>query len=183
MQTLLLLQHFLLSAFKTLQFVFKLLVQPAIQNFIKKVHIKWESDLECSYDDSDTLLEKSQTVLISTKHRTYYTPYRLNKLNSGISAMCQRCKLSTGTLLHLHYIYIYAFSRCFYPKRLTLIQVTVWHLSALAFPGNRTHDLGVASAMLYHLSYRKAPVSQLIHNKLFILQMNNFFICSGVVQP
>ncbi len=29
-------------------------------------------------------------------------------------------------------------------------------LSALAFPGNRTHDLGVASAMLYHLSYRKA---------------------------
>ncbi len=29
-------------------------------------------------------------------------------------------------------------------------------LSALASPGNRTHDLGVASAMLYHLSYRKA---------------------------
>ncbi len=29
-------------------------------------------------------------------------------------------------------------------------------LSALAFPGNRTHDIGVASAMLYHLSYRKA---------------------------
>ncbi len=29
-------------------------------------------------------------------------------------------------------------------------------LSALAFPGNRTHDLGVVSAMLYHLSYRKA---------------------------
>ncbi len=27
-------------------------------------------------------------------------------------------------------------------------------LSALAFPGNRTHDLDVASAMLYHLSYR-----------------------------
>lgn len=32
---------------------------------------KWESDLECSYDYGDwcTLLEKSQTVLISTKHR------------------------------------------------------------------------------------------------------------------
>ncbi len=29
-------------------------------------------------------------------------------------------------------------------------------LSALAFPGNRTHDLGVASAMLYYLSYSKA---------------------------
>ncbi len=26
----------------------------------------------------------------------------------------------------------------------------------MLFPGNRTHDLGVASAMLYHLSYRKA---------------------------
>ncbi len=31
-------------------------------------------------------------------------------------------------------------------------------LSALAFPGNRTHDLGIASAMLYHLSYRKAGI-------------------------
>ncbi len=29
-------------------------------------------------------------------------------------------------------------------------------LAALAFPGNRTHDLGVASTMLYYLSYRKA---------------------------
>ncbi len=29
-------------------------------------------------------------------------------------------------------------------------------LSALAFPGNWTHDLSVASAMLYHLSNRKA---------------------------
>ncbi len=40
------------------------------------------------------------------------------------------------------------------PKRLTLH--SSYSLSALAFPGNRTHDLGVASAMLYHLSYRKA---------------------------
>ncbi len=38
------------------------------------------------------------------------------------------------------------------------IQVTVFFLPALAFPGNRTHDLGVASTMLYHLSYRKALV-------------------------
>ncbi len=37
------------------------------------------------------------------------------------------------------------------------VQVTVsTFLSALAFPGNRTHDLGVANAMLYQLSYRKA---------------------------
>ncbi len=47
----------------------------------------------------------------------------------------------------------------FIQSDLHCIQVTVFFtffLSALAFPGNRTHDLGVVSAMLYHLSYRKA---------------------------
>ncbi len=46
----------------------------------------------------------------------------------------------------------------FIQSDLQCIQVTgfFYILSALAFPGNRTHDLGVASAMLYHLSYRKA---------------------------
>ncbi len=67
-----------------------------------------------------------------------------------------------GYFKHFHiderfYIYIYAFSRRFYPKRLTLhSSYSFYILSALAFPGNRTHDLGVASAMLYQLSYRKA---------------------------
>ncbi len=56
--------------------------------------------------------------------------------------------------LHLHLQFTFTFSRRFYPKRLTLH--SSYSLSALAFPGNRTHDLGVASAMLYHLSYRKA---------------------------
>ncbi len=61
------------------------------------------------------------------------------------------------------YIYIYAFSRRFYPKRLTLhSSYNFYILSALAFPGNRTHDLGVASAMLYHLSYRKAFFAALL---------------------
>ncbi len=55
-------------------------------------------------------------------------------------------------IIHIH---IYAFSRRFYPKRLTL-HSSFYILSALAFPGNQTHDLGVASAMLYQLSYRKA---------------------------
>ncbi len=55
------------------------------------------------------------------------------------------------------YIYIYAFSRRFYPKRLTLHSSYSFYIwSDLAFPGNRTHDLGVANAMLYQLSYRKA---------------------------
>ncbi len=56
----------------------------------------------------------------------------------------------------LFLFYIYAFIRRFYPKRLTLhSSYSFTFLSALAFPGNRTHDLGVASAMLYYLSYRK----------------------------
>ncbi len=66
----------------------------------------------------------------------------------------------------LHYIYIYAFSRRFYPKRLTLHSSDSFYiLSALAFPGNRTHDLGVASAMLYQLSYRKAK-QRFLYQKL-----------------
>ncbi len=54
-------------------------------------------------------------------------------------------------------LFTFTFIRCFYPKRLTLhSSYSFYILSALAFPGNRTHDLGVASAMLYQLSYRKA---------------------------
>ncbi len=45
------------------------------------------------------------------------------------------------------------------------LQFYIW--SALAFPGKRTHDLGVASAMLYHLSYRKAESCQLQQHQLF----------------
>ncbi len=58
-------------------------------------------------------------------------------------------------LLSLFFIFIHLhLSDAFIQSDLHCIQVTV--LPALAFPGNRTHDLGVASAMLYHLSYRKA---------------------------
>ncbi len=57
-------------------------------------------------------------------------------------------------------IYIYAFSRRFYPKRLTLhSSYSFYILSALAFPGNRPHNIGFASAMLYYLSYRKVSRS------------------------
>ncbi len=64
----------------------------------------------------------------------------------------------------IYYIYIYAFSRRFYPKQLTLhSSYSFYILSALAFPGNRTHDLGVASAMLYNLSYRKAVYGAVDH--------------------
>ena len=49
-------------------------------------------------------------MLISTKHRqiqfnifhrTYYTPYRLHKIDSNISSRCQRCKVTDGDLLHM----------------------------------------------------------------------------------
>ncbi len=57
----------------------------------------------------------------------------------------------TFTFMHLADAFIQSDLHC--------IQVTVYFilffLSALAFPGNRTHDLGIASAMLYYLSYRK----------------------------
>ncbi len=65
---------------------------------------------------------------------------------------------SVQNIVHLH------LSDAFIQSDLHCIQVTVFTfyqlyiLSALAFPGNRTHDLGVASAMLYYLSYRKAIV-------------------------
>ncbi len=54
----------------------------------------------------------------------------------------------------IRYIYIYQtlLSKATY----IAFKLQFYILSALAFPGNRTHDLGVASAMLYHLSYRKA---------------------------
>ncbi len=57
----------------------------------------------------------------------------------------------TFTFMHL--------ADAFIQSDLQRIQVTVsTFLSALAFPGNRTHDLGVASAMLYQLSYRKVYI-------------------------
>ncbi len=74
------------------------------------------------------------------------------------SSSAERDEFSvTFTFMHLADAFIQSDLHC--------IQVTViffYILSALAFPGNRTHDLGVASAMLYHLSYRKACIQLLL---------------------
>ncbi len=48
------------------------------------------------------------------------------------------------------YIYIYALSRCFYPKRLTVHSGYTFVLSVCVFPGNQTHNLCAVNAMLYH---------------------------------
>ncbi len=66
------------------------------------------------------------------------------------------------------YIYIYAFSRHFYPKRLTLhSKLQFLHFYQLCFPWESNPWSGIASAMLYYLSYRKAW-----NMKLFIYLVN-----------
>ncbi len=47
------------------------------------------------------------------------------------------------------YIYIYAFSRRFYPKRLTVHSGYTCIVSSV-FPGNWAHNLCAANAILYH---------------------------------
>ncbi len=46
--------------------------------------------------------------------------------------------------------YIYAFSRHFYPKQLTVHSGYTFFLSVHVFLGTRTHNLCAANAMLYH---------------------------------
>ncbi len=54
----------------------------------------------------------------------------------------------TNLLSENYYIYIYAFSRRFYPKRLSEHSGNTFVLSVCVFPGNRTHNLCAADAML-----------------------------------
>ncbi len=102
-------------------------------------------------------------ILHTMAHDVYCTTlprkiiYHCLLLSTFIMDLFKRHITPVHGVQYLVYIYIYAFSRRFYPKRLTLhSSYSFTFLSALAFPGNRTHDLGIASAMLYHLSYRKA---------------------------
>ncbi len=60
------------------------------------------------------------------------------------------------------YIYIYAFSRRFYPKRRTVHSGYTFVLLVCVFPGNRTHNLCSANAMLYLLSHRNTFMVRLI---------------------
>ncbi len=80
----------------------------------------------------------------------------------------------TFTFMHLADAFIQSDLHC--------IQVTVFFtfLSALAFPGNRTHDLGIASAMLYYLSYRKEYVIHIeyvckVHQRIYFLRRLIYF--------
>ncbi len=78
-----------------------------------------------------------------------YRYYNQQCFNGLMVSYMHDCVPFTFTFMHL--------ADAFLQSDLHCIQVTVFtFLSTLAFPGNRTHDLGVASAMLYQLSYRKA---------------------------
>ncbi len=100
---------------------------------------------------AEQLLEKAKADFRDKNGRIKALEAHLDKSRNEINCLTRQ--------LDYIYIYIYAFSRRFYPKRLTLhSSYSFTFLSALAFPGNRTHDLGVTSAMLYHLSYRKAKI-------------------------
>ncbi len=57
----------------------------------------------------------------------------------------QETGLNSLTLMTNIFIYIYAFSRRFYPKRLTGYTFV---LSVCVFPGNQTLNLCAANAML-----------------------------------
>ncbi len=77
----------------------------------------------------------------------YHCAVQWGAVSTGFDGM-SRYHSFTFTFMHLADAFIQSDLHC--------IQVTVFtFLSALAFPGNRTHDLGIASAMLYYLSYRK----------------------------
>ncbi len=53
-----------------------------------------------------------------------------------------------GLTSHPKDIYIYAFSRQFYLKQFTVHSGYTFFLSVHVFPGNRTHNLCAANAML-----------------------------------
>ncbi len=53
-------------------------------------------------------------------------------------------RLNISFILDYLFIFLYAFSRRFYPKH----SVYTFVLSVCVFPGNRTHNLCTANAML-----------------------------------
>ncbi len=69
-----------------------------------------------------------------------------NRLNHAVKEHALNALLNP---LHVGYIYIYAFSTCFYPKRLT-VHSDYTFFCQYVFPGNRTHNLCATNAMLYH---------------------------------
>ncbi len=57
-------------------------------------------------------------------------------------------RLNISFILYYLFTFFYAFSRRFYPKQLTVHSDYTFVLSVCVFPGNRTHNLCTANAML-----------------------------------
>ncbi len=104
-----------------------------------------------------------------------YSPSNGFKNTMGHKFLCfWKCHLLTNNSCHRSisicniYIYIYAFSRRFYPKRLTLHSSYSFYIFVSScFPWESNHDLGVASAMLYYLSYRKALIHYIKYGLIY----------------
>ncbi len=73
-------------------------------------------------------------------------------------------------IIHL-YIYIYAFSRCFFPKRLTVHSGYTFVLSVFVFPANRTHNLCVLTEPQEHFTiqslYGKVDLTNMLSFECF----------------
>ncbi len=80
-----------------------------------------------------------------------------------------------------YYIYMYAFSRRFYPKRLTVHSSYTFVLSVCVFPGNRTHNLCAANAMLYHWATETLLYYWRCGELLIIVVITHAYDCVGCV--
>ncbi len=128
----------------------------ALKDHLERYRIKMDNLTQQLDDTNDQLY----MVRRGLKHAYEQKQEPKREKQHSASPLLSRAESHVQELVYI-YIYIYAFRRRFYPKRLTLhSSYSFYILSALAFPGNRTHDLGVANAMLYQLSYRKAVYSE-----------------------
>ncbi len=91
-----------------------------------------------------------------------------------------KIKATTTTLLGyiFTFLHFYAFSRRFYPKRLT-VHSGYTLFCQYVFPGNWTHNLCAANAMLYHWATTHSGVSCLQVWKFEIHHLSSLVLISG----
>ncbi len=82
------------------------------------------------------------------------------------SAVKHISEFNQALFTELFSFYIYAFSRRFYPKRLTVHSGYTLFLVHV-FPGNWTHNLCAANAMLYHWDAVKTYFKEAKHVSVF----------------
>ncbi len=115
------------------------------------------------------VLDQTKSVSFSWTHavkRTHFISVYAHHLIYMIPIVSQVLKQ------HKQHIYMfYAFSRRFYPKRPTVHSgYTFSFVSTHVFPGNRTHNLCAANAMLYHWA---TGTQKIKHNSFLV---NNYYV-------